>query len=70
MATDLARHTHAKEELWTAVDTSPDYLVRLARTRNVMIADNRRTATAALDINRADLVICYRTRPPASTGTG
>jgi hypothetical protein len=57
-----------------AVDTSPDYLVRLARTGKVIIAENRRTATAALDINRADLVICYRpltrTRSPAAREPG
>jgi hypothetical protein len=56
------------------VDTSPDYLVWLARTGKVIIADNRRTATAALDINHADLVICYRpltrTRSPAAREPG
>jgi hypothetical protein len=56
------------------MDTSPDYLVRLGRTGKVIIADYRRTATAALDINRADLVICYRPstrmRSPPGKGTG
>jgi hypothetical protein len=65
-----ARRTLTQEELWTAVDTSPDYLVRLARTGKVTIADNRRTATAGLDINHADLVICYRPIDPDEVTPG